>query len=125
MHGIILRLQSCIESFLWISVPLEELFGSSVVVRGSLVEITFLAHHGTLTSLINFIITWDRNFVHCDSSQVFNTLEEFSVLAVEKGDASARLSSSGSPTRSMDVGLCILWWLKLNDKLDIWDMDSS
>jgi len=66
------------------SMPLSSVVGGRVMV-----ETTLLAHHGTLASLGNFIIIRDRYYVHFDSSQVFNTVKEFSVLAVEKSDASA------------------------------------
>lgn len=52
-------------------------------------------------------------------------MQEFLIATIEESDADARLSSTSSSTRSVNVGLGVLGRLKLNDKLDIWDVKAS
>lgn len=95
------------------------------VVIALVVGVALLLDNFWPSCLSDLVLGWYLDLFHLDTSHVFNSVEEFSVPTIEEGDADATVASSGSSTRPMDVGLGVFWWLQLDDKLDIWNIDSS
>lgn len=67
----------------------------------------------------------NSNFLEDNSSFLFDHSDEHLLLQGVESDALTRGSSTCSSTRSVDVSLCFLWWLDLDDEVNIWDVKSS
>jgi hypothetical protein len=96
-----------------------------VVGESILLDTAKLLDHFRSTNLGDLVLGWYFDLFHLDTSHVFNSVEVFSVLTIVECDAGSTFASSGSSTRSMDVGLGVFWRLKLDDKLNIWNINSS
>ena len=52
-------------------------------------------------------------------------MQKLFILLVEKRDTSPMLASSSSSPRPMNIGLCVFWWLQLDDKFNIRNVNTS
>lgn len=68
---------------------------------------------------------WHTNPLKLDASLVLDLLDQHLSLASVEGDSCSCCTSSCSSARSVDVGLCLLGWLNLDDEVDVWDVKSS
>lgn len=67
----------------------------------------------------------DTDWNELDASIPFNVLDHHLVLLGPECNASSRLAGSGRSTRSMNVGLSVLWRLNLNNKVNVWNVEAS
>lgn len=67
----------------------------------------------------------DSDPLELDASLALDLLDQHLRLAGVEGDGRSRCSSSCSSAGSVDVGLCLLGWLDLDDEVDIGDVESS
>ena len=69
--------------------------------------------------LDHIIFGWNWHSLEFDLGKLFNPIKKLDILVVEERDADATLACSSCSTRSVDVTLCVLWWLKLDDKFNV------
>jgi hypothetical protein len=94
-------------------------------VEDILVDVLKVLKDTSCGSLDNILWLWHSDSLELDSSLILDLLNELIGLLCVEGNASSGLSSSGSSSRSMNVGLGVLWWLNLDDEVDILDVETS
>ena len=72
-----------------------------------------------------FLWLWHTYSLELDACLALNLLDQLVGFLGIEGDASSRLASSSGSTRSMDVGLGVLWWFDLDDELHVLDVKAS
>jgi len=77
------------------------------------------------TGLDYILRLWHSNSLQFDTGLLLNLFDEHLRLGCVESDASATGSSSSSTTASVNVGLCLLRWLNLDDKVDVWNIKAS
>lgn len=68
---------------------------------------------------------WDTNFLELNTSLELDLLERKLVFHGPEGDTGSRLTSSRSTSRSVNISLDILWWLNLNDQINVGNIKTS
>ena len=77
------------------------------------------------TGLDDILWLWDTNTLKFDACLRLNLFHQhFCFVRVERNTCAAG-SCSCSSTTTMNIGLSLFWWLKLNDEVDIWDVKTA
>ena len=80
---------------------------------------------GFASSFLSLVLSRDLYPFYLNSSKVFSFGEMFFVVRVVKSDAEARSACSCCSSSSVDVGLSLLWWLNLHNKVNLRDIKTS
>jgi hypothetical protein len=67
----------------------------------------------------------NTNALKFDTSISLNVLNKVLSFCRVESDADTTCTSTGRSTRAMNVGFDLLWWLNLNDKVHIWDVEAA
>ena len=76
-------------------------------------------------TFLDFNFVRETSVLESNSSRLFNFLKEEHLLIIEQSDARAKLASSSCSSRPMDVGLNIIWWLDLYNKINIRNVKTA
>ena len=73
----------------------------------------------------DIIRQWRAYFFKLDAGLLFNHLKQHLLFERVESDALATSAGSSCTARSMDVSLCVLRRLNLDDQVDAWDVQTS
>lgn len=94
-------------------------------VEDLLVDVRNTLEDATLRRLDDVSGLRDTDTLKLDTGLILDALHELVVLSRVERDAHTTLTSSGGTTGAMDVRLSVLWWLDLNDEVDVGDVETA
>lgn len=116
---------------------LVEVFGIILVLGVVIVRVIFAflladLHVGYTSGLHNGVCQYECCFlikvlvlVKFLAKEGLNLLKDLDIILGDDGDCSSGTSCSSCPTNSVDIVLAVCWDVKVDDQINVWDIESS
>ena len=76
-------------------------------------------------TFLDFNFVWETSVLESNSSRLFNFLKKEHLLIIKQSDTRAKFACTSCSSRPMDVGFNIIWWLNLNNQINIRNVKAT